>query len=201
MNYAALNAKLSAIAAKPPNRNGHDAILQSATNICRFIHTKPQRDFVMAMAQAAHDKNLHVYIIHWKRLSQLDKHNHIVIKSILGAEIDLNNILWMYRLKRYHCVKGDATFGHLIPIRYMLSRKATRRMADCVTPKALLDEVASSPYALDFKSLADKGFEIQAGGPTPEQMLEKTILHRYQAAARRFPNSLAPALAYLKSII
>jgi len=191
MNYAALNAKLSAMRAKP---NAHTAA-QAAACICRYIPGKPQRDYIMAMAQAGGNNSLQYYTTQWKRLARLDKPNRMALRSILGAEIDLNNILWIYRLKRYHRITGDGTFGHLIPIRYMLSREATRRMADCTTPKALLDEIASGPYAGDFGFISEQSLEKQS--LTPEQMLAKAITRRYQTAARRHPHTLAPALAYL----
>jgi len=206
MKYAALISKLKAMSAKAAtDKNGSGrAGLQpnnfkplsrkAATKLCRYIPCKRQRDYVMAATQ---DTSLNHYIAQWKRLNRLDKPNRIALKSTLGAEIDLNNILWMYRLKRYHRVTGNATFGHLIPIRYMLSREATRRMADCTTPKALLDEIASSPYAADFIHLAEKENNTRIGQPTPEEMLAKAITRRYQTAARRYPNTLAPVLAYL----
>jgi len=197
MNYAALNAKICAMGARLTDMQGREPIADAA-NICRYISGKPQRDFVMAMALAAHGADIHYYATQWKRLNRLDKPNRIAIKGILGAEIDLVNILWMYRLKRYHRVTGNATFGHLIPIRYLLSRETTRHMADCISPAALIDEVENSPYAMDFVNISERF--MQAGAPTPEQMLAIAIGKRYQSAARRYPNTLAPALAYLQRI-
>ena len=199
MNYSAINAKLRAMSARPTKN--YEAISQAVTSICLYIPSKNLRDYVIATAlTVTQGGSIHFYMTQWKRLNRLDKPNRTVLRGILGAEIDLINILWMYRLKRYHRITGDATFGYLVPIRYKLSREITRRMAESATAKALLDEVADSPYAKDFGRLKTGEYTSEAwenGRSTPEQMLAEIIGRRYQVAARRYPNSLAPVLAYL----
>jgi len=185
------------------------AVISAANSICLYIPDKAQRSYITAMASTAdpansvnpagdnHQSRFHYYIAQWKQLARLDKANRTALRSILGAEIDLNNILWMYRLKRYHRIKGDSTYGYLVPIRYKLSKPMTQRMADSETPKALLEEIAQCPYATTIVFTHTKA---EWGSPshfTPEQQLSQAIDRCYQAAARRYPNTLAPALAYL----
>jgi len=196
MNYAAINAKLCAMGARGYASQDDESINQTVTNICRYIPSKAHKSFIAAMA-GQHERGLDYYTSQWKQLNRLDKPNRTALRRLLGMEIDLNNILWMYRLKRYHRITGDTTFGYLVPIRYRLSREATRRMVDCVTPQALLDEVALGPYSADFVHLNTTSPLNQ---PTPEQILTNAISRRYQAAARRFPNTLVPVLAYLYKI-
>ena len=232
MTYAAINAKLSAMSAKLLKPQDYEAINQlealedimewlankpgdtyadqgksmadAAARICRYISDKAQRDYIAAMAASAScEGSLHYYTSLWKSLNRLDKANQGVLRGILGAEIDLTNILWMYRLKRYHRVSGASTYGHLIPIRYRLSHDATRRMADAATPKALLEEVERSPYAAAYALMMAKNpSQAVSAGPinrqTPEQALASVIDRRYQMAGRRHPKSLAPTLAYLR---
>jgi len=182
MNYTVINTKVKAMGAR-------ESVFQSAATLCLYITDKNQREFVTAMANK--DENeFHYFINQWKRLSHLDKKNRAALRGALGAEIDMNNILWMYRLKKYHRIKGDATYGYLVPIRYKLSTEMTQKMAHAESPGLFLDEVAVSPYAKD----------IDFAKPAPEQQLAKAIEKRYQAAARRYPNSLATALAYLHKL-
>jgi len=197
MNYAALNAKIKGMSSREPSCCAREL----AASLCRYIPDKLQRDFVIDAAfAAAHGGSLHYYSAQWKRLNKLDKLNRVALRGALGAEIDLNNILWMYRLKRYHRVTGDATFGYLVPMRYKLSRETTRLMADAVTPKALMDAAANGPYAADFRHFAVKGHDMFQGGLTPDEMLGKAIARRYRSAARRYPNTLAPALAFIQDM-
>ncbi|MCL2572010.1 MAG: V-type ATPase subunit [Defluviitaleaceae bacterium] len=182
MNYAAINTKVKAISAK-------ESTSQSAAALCLYITDKTLREFITAIANKDVSE-FHYYINQWKRLSRLDKKNQVALRGALGAEIDMNNILWMYRLKKYHRIKGDATYGYLVPIRYKLSPEMTQKMAHAESPAALLDEIAGSPYARD----------IDFAKPALEQQLSKAIEKRYQAAARRYPESLAPVLAYLHKL-
>jgi len=187
MNYAAINAKLRAMEAGP----GED-VKAAAACICKYVHIRAHKNFLLAVAHRPQD-GINFYIHQWKQLGQLGKANSIAIKSILGAEIDLLNILWLYRLKIYHRIHGAASYGHLIPIRYRLTGAMTQRMADCESPASFLEEVGKGPYAKDIV------FPTTRGMPTPEEQLAIAITKRYQAAARKYPNSLVPALAFIHS--
>jgi len=185
MNYDAINAKLRALKANPV-----EDIKNVVLRISMHIHSRPHRNFCLAMALGSQD-GINYYTRQWKRLGQLDKASRSAIKPILGAEIDLNNILWLYRLKRYHRVYGAASYGHLIPVRYRLTEAMTQRMADCKSPGDLLAEVGRSPYARDIV------FHVSKGQPTPEEQLVLAINKRYQAAARKYANTIVPVLAYI----
>jgi len=192
-------------------------IEQSAIHICKYITDKNQRSYIKEMA-ATKKETLHYYTAQWKRLSLMDSKNRTALRSILGQEIDLNNILWMYRLKKYHRIKGDATYGYLIPIRYKLNRQSTGRMADSQNPKALMEEVAQGPYASVFAKLVNSNKGSMDNEPigmgsipnssfhpsleqmlrfSPEHMLAITIEGFCQTIARRYPTTLAVVVLYL----
>jgi len=205
MNYAAVNAKVRAMSArliKPQDYESAIAEMESeahlrqdifltAVSICRYIPIKAHKSYVMAEAKPAEDL-IAYYMAQWKGLSQMNKPNHTALKGIVGAEIDLTNILWIYRLKHYHRVTGSGTYGYLIPIRYKLSHAKTQRMAEAGNLKALFDEVSDSPYGMDYIRML-----TNEGRVSPEQALVNIIDAKYQSAARRHPNTLAPTLAYL----
>jgi len=195
----------------------YQTVSKAAASICFFIPDKAMIDFVMTMA-STNDYSINYYTSQWRQLSQLDRPNKTALRSILGAEIDLTNILWMYRLKRYHRIRGDLTYGYLVPVRYGLSQAVTMGMAECESPKALLEEIARSPYAADIRitppfaewsGTSQHGGASQCGGTsqyggtshlhhlTPEQQLTLAIEKRYKAAATQHPDTLAPTLAYL----
>jgi len=204
MNYAAVNAKVRAMSARLTKPQDYESVIaeieseanlrqgitQAAVSICRYIPQKAQKSFVIAAATPAEDL-ITYYMAQWKKLSQMDKPNRIAIKGILGAEIDLTNILWIHRLKRYHRIKGSETYGYLIPIRHKLSPAETQHMAEAGTQKALFDVVAAGPYGMDYKHV------ITQQHISPEQALANIIDAKYQSAARRHLNTLAPTLAYL----
>jgi len=185
MNYSAINAKINAMQSRSVSAS------EAASRIGLYISDRDLRDFVKRTAVA--NGSIGYYTAQWRALAWLDKKNRQVIKPILGMEIDLTNIIWMYRLKIYLGIKGDATYGYLIPIRYRLTRATTQQMAECETSKALLEEVAKSPYAGTINFSARK--------ITPEQQLAEMIARRYKSATKRYQNTLAPILAYLLSEI
>ena len=229
MSYAAANAKVKAMAAKaiqmemsldagqpaslgyPATGNLEDTELSieekqrllndAVTSICRYIQDKPLRDYINAIA--ATDKDINFYLAQWKRAAKLGTQNKTALKHILGTEIDITNIIWMYRLKKYHRIKGSATYGYLIPIRHRLSNDATRHMAEAATIKALLEVVAQSPYGMAVQfTRVQSDWHGQNTQPSykrlsPEGQLVNAISKHYQAAARRYPNSIAPVVAYL----
>jgi len=180
MNYSAILAKIGAMKGKKMS------IDQAASSICLYLSDVCQRKFILAAASI--DTDINSYITMWKTLSQMDTTNIRIIRRILGSEIDMTNIIWMYRLKRYRRIKGDATYGYLIPIRSRLSVVATQKMAECETPRHLVDEIENSVYAK--KIYFNKKI-------TPEQQLTAYIAKCYKAAAKQYPNTMAPVLAYL----
>jgi len=179
MNYAAINAKVGGMGTRALTKK------EAVSSICLYIPDKDLRNYVKAHMGSG----INYYLTRWKVLARLGRANRQALRGILGAEIDLTNIIWMYRLKRYRGIRGDSTYGYLIPIRYRLSRAATQRMAECENTKALLEEISKSPYARDI-DFSDKK-------ATPEQQLISVINKRYKNAARRHPNTLVPVLAYL----
>jgi len=217
MNYAAVNAKIKAMEARAPEikipeinapeikameartpeakgleANGPD-ISDVAANICRYIQARPCRDYIAAMASP--DRDINYYLSQWKRVAKLDKQSKVALKHILGTEIDITNILWMYRLKKYHRVKGNDTYGHLIPIRYRLTQAQTQHMADASNPQTLLEAIAQSPYSTDIDFTG--ATQLPPKQLSPEQQLFHAINKHYRRAVRRYPGTLATTAAYL----
>ena len=208
MNYSALNAKIKAMSARLLTAHDYNQLSQltpdeilarldvkpsdmgqalktAADNICRFIPDKTQREYVQAAATNLQTGSIRYYTAQWKRLSKMNTPNQAALRPALGAEIDLTNILWMYRLKRYHRIKGDETYGYLIPIRHRLSRETTQQLAQCPTAKSLLQALTHSNYA---QSITTRH---------PEQSLTNAITKRHKLSALRHPNTLAPTMAYI----
>jgi len=191
MNYAALNTKTrakNAKNAKQMRENNAESLDQAIASICRFIPDRKLCNFIRLLGQQ--ETGISYYSNLWKCVNSLDKQNRVALRSVIGAEIDISNIIWIYRLKRYHRISGPRVYGYLVPVRYRLSTAATSRLADSVSPAALLEEIVKTPYSADISFQPDCKL-------TPEQQLSQAITRRYQAAARRHSNSLAPTLAYL----
>jgi len=166
MNYHALNTKIK-------------AAQQQECDYLRWLPSKSLRDF------------MHIYegtdpVATWKRLARLDKNNRQALAPTLGMEIDLMNIVWMYRLKKFYNVIGEGTFGRLMPVRYRLTEEETKQMALAKDEDALLTLVGNSPYGTVFPSFT-----------RPELKAYTTLAIQHKKQARLHPNSLAPLCAEL----
>ena len=120
------------------------------------------------------------------RRKWLDKPNQKAAAYLNGTEIDLQNILWTYRLKTYYEVSEARIYTCLIPQRLRLQKAALARMVEARTPEALREEILATPYA-----------EALAGGDAIDTGCRLTMRRAYRKACKQFPGTIAPALSYL----
>ena len=153
--------------------------------ISMWIPVKYLRD-LLAMMMPETERGVSDYISLWRRLRYGCIADRRALLPLIGAEIDLRNIVWMYRLKEYYGVFGGVTYGRLIPIRYRLTEETMRKMADAKDCKALLAVVSQGPYAEVFPSFIK-----------PERSLYHALAALYGKQARIHPDSLAPVCACL----
>jgi len=178
INYAAINAK---IAGKRTVLAGDGAL------ITRWLPHGHVRAFISNMASApGYTRDVAQYIKLWQQARQLKGTNGRVAQAILGTEIDLRNILWLYRLKKYRGVAGDEAFGKLIPVRWRLTMAWWQRMASAANGTALLDAIASSPYGGVFSSFTQ-----------PERALDAAVARMCGIEAKRNPNSIAGLCGFI----
>ncbi|MDR0957876.1 MAG: V-type ATPase subunit, partial [Clostridiales bacterium] len=102
------------------------------------------------------------YFLHLDALAKkfLDKQNRKAMQYIIGSDADLKNIMWTYRLHKFHGMYGNALFPFLIPLRHRLKKSALIKMAECKTIPELESEIANSPYAATFadKTILEKKY-------------------------------------------
>ena len=72
------------------------------------------------------------------------------LERVIGTEADLRNILWMYRLKKYHNTHGDAIFAHLSPGGHKLRPPEILRLANAKSLEDFAQIVAHSFYGKVF---------------------------------------------------
>lgn len=179
MNYAAVNAKVRAMGADTESPARSDDLAR----ISRWLPEKRLCDFVALMMG---ERDIPGYLYLWQRLHRLDKPNRRALSPLVGMEIDLRNLVWIYRLKHFYGVAGGETFGRLIPLRYRLSEGHMRQMADAKDEKSLLAIIAQSPYAAIFSALEGA-----------EQAINRALTRQYKRQARLYPHTLAPVCRYL----
>ncbi|GHV40828.1 hypothetical protein FACS189490_06640 [Clostridia bacterium] len=102
------------------------------------------------------------YFLHLDSLTKkyLDGENKKAMLYINGSEVDLKNIMWTYRLKKYYDIDATAVYAFLIPLNYRLKKNALTKMAECKTLEELDAEIDASPYGRNFadKARVERGY-------------------------------------------
>ena len=143
----------------------------------------------MTHADYAVQLDILYYKMAWKRKNALkDAGMKDIYTQILGTEIDWQNIMWMYRSKRFYNRKQTDIYADMIPISYRLKKTELKALLESETPEEFVDLLGKTAYFKGKDAIVSIGDEI-----TFDTMMEKT----YQKVCRKYPMSLAPVLKYL----
>lgn len=120
----------------------------------------------------------------------VSKKERELIASSLGTELDLLNIQWIYRSKKYYSLPDSALFSLLIPTYYRLRKNEVRELVQAFDMEEF-ERIFSSTY---YGKLARRSFDR-----TPDiERLRKKLLHKiYLCNAKKHPYSLASLILYL----
>ncbi len=104
-----------------------------------------------------------------------------------GANIDLLNVLWIYRCKNYYTVSDAQIYSFLIPINYRISNSEIKRMVEAGGNEELFENIKQCYYGKTY------GFDPLTSIET--QFNE--IMHQiYMEDFKKSPYSLAAINAY-----
>jgi V/A-type H+-transporting ATPase subunit C len=106
--------------------------------------------------------------------------------DIIGTEIDLFNILWVYRIKQYYTVHSEQIYAYLVPAGRLLNTDALRRIVESEDTDALKEEAAEGPYRNVFGDFS-----------SPERSVEAAKKRKYTAEIRKDPETLVAPVGYL----
>jgi V/A-type H+-transporting ATPase subunit C len=106
----------------------------------------------------------------------------------LGTEIDLLNIMWIYRSKKMYDMGASDIFTYLIPVNYKLSREQLMKLISSGTLEEFMINLARTKYA-DFASHLKNG--------TMEHEYYHILNKIYQYNATRFPASMSEVNYYI----
>ena len=166
MNYTAVKTKIQAMSAKLLTFHDYEELCRGAAvgvavasleddfeRISSYIYAKPVRNFIKTMAGNL-TTNHWSYIL-WGKLPTLDKPNRNALRRVLGTEIDLRNILWLYRLKQFHNTQGNASLGSLIPASHRLARETLTALVNCKDAGTLTQALTKTSYRRIFTTPED----------------------------------------------
>lgn len=127
----------------------------------------------------------------WKALNKkLKPSEQKLLAQCMGSRLDMLNIQWIYRSKRYyHMVPADI-YAMLIPAHHQLRPEDIRKMAEAET----MDGFYTAFHETRYGSVP----EIAAiSRPHPDAVADLVIEHVYQKTSQRDPYSIAILNTYL----
>lgn len=105
-----------------------------------------------------------------------------------GSKIDLLNLQWIYRAKKYYNMKPADIYLLLIPIHYKLSTEQVKDMVETSGMEEFENAVAKTSYARHYDFRRDL---------TIERMYADCLQYVYTVDRRRDPYSIASINTYL----
>lgn len=129
------------------------------------------------------------YKMAWRQKEKLqDAKMRTIYTQILGTEIDWQNIMWIYRSKRFYNRKQADIYADMIPISYRLKKAELKALLESETTEDFLQILGTTAYFKGKDAMVSIGDEI-----TFYRMMDKT----YRKMCKEYPMSIAPVLKYL----
>lgn len=129
------------------------------------------------------------YMLLWRAASKLDQSERPVFEQLVGAKIDLLNIMWIYRGKKYFGFKNEIIYTYLIPVHYRLTPEDIKGMVECEDAQRIPLMIKKAGYARLFENV-DGDFFIEENERLMEKLRAKRIFVNY-------PKTMAAVFAYL----
>lgn len=135
--------------------------------------------------------DMYYYKSIWHTASQmLDKKQFTLFKRLIGTKIDMLNLMWIYRGKKYFKFGNEIIFTYLLPVRYRLSEDVTKQLVTTPSADAFVDAVGALSGYADLFTDCDKGKFPESNYRRIYNKLSKTVFASY-------PDSMVAVYAYL----
>lgn len=106
----------------------------------------------------------------------------------IGQNIDMLNILWIYRSKKYFDVDSEMIYTYLIPVRYRLSQEDMRALVEASGYEAIEEYILKTPYAPLFQNIKQDYFV--------EENYNRLIYRLVRRLYKQEPLSMTSVFAY-----
>ncbi len=118
----------------------------------------------------------------------LSKNSRKAFTQRMGTEIDLLNIMWIYRSKIMYDMNAAQIFTYLIPVNYKLTPAQLSRLVQAVTIEEFINNLSSTRYRKFIEFLKNGTMEYEAN---------RIINKIYLSNITRYPASMTTVNYYL----
>lgn len=107
---------------------------------------------------------------------------------IIGTQIDLLNIMWIYRSKKYYDVDTGNIYATIIPCHYKLRKEQVTRLVEANNIEEFISIVSTTYYQHIGKDLTPSSLE---------DAYKQLMNHIYKKTKQENPYSMVPVLCFL----
>lgn len=133
--------------------------------------------------------NQYYFTTMWKKRKKILKKKELELYTRdCGSKIDLLNLQWIYRAKKYYHMKPADIYSLLVPIQYKISTELIKEIVDAPSMEEFETAFQKTSYARHY----DFGQQL-----TIEQMYAECLNHLYKTDRRQNPYSIAAINTYL----
>lgn len=146
-------------------------------------HTNPTLfDYDLAL-------DLYYFTAIWKEKKKVLKKKDLeVFTKDSGSKIDLLNLQWIYRAKKYYHMPPADIYSLLIPIHYHLKKELLKELIEADSPEEFLEGLNKTYYARRY------GFDNTY---TVEKLYRDCLYYLYMTERRNAPYSISAINTYL----
>ncbi|WFR57484.1 V-type ATPase subunit [Anaerocolumna sp. AGMB13025] len=125
----------------------------------------------------------------WQLKDKLPKGEDLTaFTNCLGTEIDLMNLLWLYRFIKFYSLPSADLYAYVIPITYKLTREKLMQLMETTSMEEFLAVIKTTYYDKISSAVEDGSIEITC---------EKQIARLYKDNMLLYPASMSPVNCYL----
>ena len=131
----------------------------------------------------------------WSIISKHFKgEDRAILKKCIGTDIDLANIAWIYRSKRYYSLDAAYIYSMLIPIHYKLSAAQIKALVSAAGMDEFFKLLSDSYYADRYSKQTDK---FQRAAISIEALSQHILNITHKSSAKLNAYSIASLAGYL----
>lgn len=125
----------------------------------------------------------------WKlKEKYLHGDNKKAYTEVLGKKIDLLNVLWIYRCKKYYDIDPTQIYSYIIPVNFKLKKKEITSLIEANSIEELLNIFNKTYYVRTYGMEETTSFE---------RFYKNLMLKIYNLNKQKYPHSMAPVQQFL----
>lgn len=156
------------------------------TPYCEILTPPLDAGADLFVAESALDIYYFKYIWNMKNKALSGKDRQIAEESF-GSEIDMKNLCWIYRQKRYYDMQSDLIFSAVIPIHYKIPRALLVKMVETPDVSRFIKLAKTTRYAALFENLGKRFIE---------QNYDEMVQRQMSKLIQNNPFSVASLIGY-----